>query len=401
MPGSVGKRGERHRKVPYHFLLRYRASWIPVNADKTGDLPRPALLTLAVSTMVIAVAVVGIYRNLTLSVGSYVLVAAGLGLLVTQVRSTFFRSYRAAQICTVLLVLFALLCGYRWYVMSTDKWWRGWNLLCDFEQWRTGVVTLFFVAAAAVSILWCWGLSGFKTPARLIRRYWLDELGVMLASLCLVAAAFAGMFRRPPNYEEMSEVRFSTDWAVAAEQRRETAALAEMLRPKLPAGWTLVVRGREVVIERNVPIETFWWMSFPDGVNDLAQARAYVRSKLLGGRRIPQKFAVVLWLDTKLTESDHGAIFAKNRTADGGARGDHPNEKFIPTRQFWMRNPDYGYRRLPSFATESHSVYMKVNPSDMSIWDYLNAAEEQDCEALLAIVREQFTTDYHCEACAD
>ena len=114
-----------------------------------------------------------------------------------------------------------------------------------------------------------------------------------------------------------------------------------------------------------------------------------------------RKCAIVLWLDEPMSAKERAEIMASNHTAWENACSDHPNEKFTPMRDFWRENPRYGHRRLPSFATESHSVYMKMNPSDMSILDFLYPMEERDCEAMLKIVREQFPIDYDCEECAD
>jgi hypothetical protein len=130
-------------------------------------------------------------------------------------------------------------------------------------------------------------------------------------------------------------------------------SLAAVLRSRLPKGWNVVVNEEKVVIERIEPIQVFTGIGLPAFATE-AKLREHIRPSVR-----TTKFVITLWLGDRLTNDEVNRAASKNEQAVEKARQDQENGKFMPNEEFWKNHPEYGFRKVPTYFNERHSVYVE------------------------------------------
>jgi len=152
--------------------------------------------------------------------------------------------------------------------------------------------------------------------------------------------------------------------------------LAARMRPRLSNGWTVAVKGEQVVVERRHVVEVYNGIALP-GFSSDAERREHIRPSV---RR--EKFVISLRLGDRVSEEDYKRAFQRNMTAVKEARKDARRGKLMPDAQFWREHPEYGYRQLPSFDTGRQSIYMDCHLYGAP-WQFWDEAVAKECLAVI------------------
>jgi hypothetical protein len=128
----------------------------------------------------------------------------------------------------------------------------------------------------------------------------------------------------------------------------DAKSLADLLRSRLPKGWTLSIKSDRVILDRDAPVELYNGVAMhsDDGEAQIKE------------RAFRQSFQVTLWLGPRVTPEEFPAIADKNREAVEQARRDRNDGKFMPDDKFWQEHREYGHRELPILDTGDKGVYM-------------------------------------------
>jgi hypothetical protein len=130
----------------------------------------------------------------------------------------------------------------------------------------------------------------------------------------------------------------------------DAGSLAEILRARLPEGWTITQQDERVILERAEPVELYNGLALP-GVNQEAEIKLRAR---------PHKLRISLWLGKHVTAQEFKQIREKNSAAIAQANRDtDAGRKNTPDAKFWEEHPEYGYRQTPILDAGKSSIYME------------------------------------------
>lgn len=167
----------------------------------------------------------------------------------------------------------------------------------------------------------------------------------------------------------------------------DAESLAEVLRVRLPKGWTILVKDEQVVLERMEPVELYNGLALP-GFNQEAEIK----------RRIFRvKLRITLRLGEHVTTEDFKQFTLKNDEAIDKVRKDRSDGKYMPDAKFWKEHPEYGFRELPILDAGRQSIYMESTfgciraPTDDPrsaqaggrIMNFFDRRTDEECQGLI------------------
>lgn len=168
----------------------------------------------------------------------------------------------------------------------------------------------------------------------------------------------------------------------------DTESLAELMRARLPSGWTISVKNESVVLDRKEPVELYNGLSLP--------RPGPLRDEMIKRSLRREKLTITMWVGKHVTAEEFKKSEQIYHVALKQARKDLDDGKASPDAKFWKEHPEYGYRLepIPILDADRVSIYMIDNQGCISrptaeprpgghVIAFFDERVEKECQGLI------------------